>query len=201
MPAISPPPEAPTTAMSGFTPSAVKSSTISRPAVPCPAMTSGSSNGDTSVAPRCPADLARDRGAILGVAVVEHHLGAERGGALAFCLWRVLRHHDRRRHAAQLRRMRHALRVIAGRIGHHAGGFPIVRDRGNLVVGAAEFERAGALQGLGLQVHACAETVVEHGEIQQRRADRHALDLCAAASTSAMVGSAMVSVGAFMASC
>ena len=52
MPAISPPPEAPTTATSGFTPSLSRSSQISRPAVPCPAMTSGSSNGGTSTAPR-----------------------------------------------------------------------------------------------------------------------------------------------------
>ncbi len=43
MPAASPPPEAPITATSGVTPSAVRSSMISRPAVPWPAMMKGSS--------------------------------------------------------------------------------------------------------------------------------------------------------------
>src|SRR6185295_551866 len=41
MPAASPPPEAPITATSGVTPSAVRSSMISRPAVPWPAMMKG----------------------------------------------------------------------------------------------------------------------------------------------------------------
>ena len=41
--AIKPPPEAGATTMSGTTPSAAMSSAISRPTVPCPAITMGSS--------------------------------------------------------------------------------------------------------------------------------------------------------------
>ena len=170
MPAIRPPPEAPTTTTSGLRPSAARSSTISRPAVPCPAITIGSSNGGTSTAPRFSRDVARDRGAVLAVAVVEHDLGAERRGALALGPRRVRRHHDHRRHAEELRRRRHALRVVAGRIGHHAAGAPLLRDRRQLVVGAAELERAGALQRLGLQEHPRAEPRVEHRRGDQRRA-------------------------------
>ena len=65
-------------------------------------------------------DLARDRLAVLVFAIVQHHLGAERRGALAFGPRRVARHHDDRRHAEELRRRGDALGVIAGGERHHA---------------------------------------------------------------------------------
>src|SRR5882757_6252392 len=51
-PALSPPPEAVTTITSGTSPNAARSSTISRPVVPCPAMICASSYGGTKVALR-----------------------------------------------------------------------------------------------------------------------------------------------------
>ena len=60
-----------------------RSSTISRPAVPCPAMINGSSYGGTSVAPRFSAISRAMPSRSSLVAVVEHDLGAERRGALA----------------------------------------------------------------------------------------------------------------------
>ena len=67
-------------------------------------------------------DPARDRLAVLALAVVEHDLGAERGGALALRPRRVARHHDDGRHVEQLRRRRDALRMVAGRERDHAAG-------------------------------------------------------------------------------
>src|ERR1035437_906325 len=60
-----------------------------------------------------------DRRAIFRVALVRHDLGAERRGALAFETRRVARHDDSGVHAEQRCGRRHALRVVAGRIGHH----------------------------------------------------------------------------------
>ena len=60
-------------------------------------------------------------------------------------------HDDDRRHAEKPRRRRDALRVVAGGEGHDAAGALLERDRRELVVGAAELERAGALQGLRLE--------------------------------------------------
>src|SRR5262249_46849468 len=50
IPAVNPPPDAVTAMMSGTSPSAARSSTISQPVVPCPAMISASSYGGTSAA-------------------------------------------------------------------------------------------------------------------------------------------------------
>ena len=65
-------------------------------------------------------DIAGDGFAILAVAVVQHDLGAIGLGALALGERRVRWHHDGRLHAQDLRRMRHALGVVAGRERHHA---------------------------------------------------------------------------------
>ena len=57
-----------------------------------------------------------------------------------------------------------------------AAGAVGLRDRGDLVEGAAKFEGAGPLQHLRLQKHLCAGTLVEHGEGQQRGADGEGRD-------------------------
>ena len=59
-------------------------------------------------------ETARDRRAVFAPAIIEHDLGAERRGSLAFGARRIGRHHDDRGHPKELRRRRYALRVIAG---------------------------------------------------------------------------------------
>ena len=73
--------------------------------------------------------------------------------------------------AQQPRRGRHALGVVAGRVGDHRRR----RDLADRVVGAAELERAGALQGLGLEQDAAAGQRVQGLGFQQRRAAGDAL--------------------------
>ena len=120
MPAISPPPEAPTTATSGFSAELVQvlADLAAGGALPRDHQRIVERRHQHRAA--LLRDVAGDRRAVLVVAVVQHDLGAERRGALALGRRRIRRHHDHRRHAAERRRVRHALGVIAGRIGHHA---------------------------------------------------------------------------------
>jgi hypothetical protein len=113
----------------------------------------------------------RDRLAILAGAIVKHDLGAQRSRALALGAWGVRGHDDDGRHAEQLRRGRHALGMITGGKRHHAAPARGLRNLRNLVVGAAKLERAGALQGLGLEKHPRAEQRIEHRRIDERRAN------------------------------
>ena len=109
--------------------------------------------------------LARD-GAGNGLAIVigtvkEHDLRAQRRRAGPLAPRRVRRHHDDGGHAQKPRRGRDALRMVAGRERDHAAGALFVRYRGQLVIGAAKLERAGALQRLGLEKHPRAGQRVE----------------------------------------
>ena len=106
--------------MSGLSPSALKSSTISRPAVPWPAMIKASSSGGTSVALRLVRKRGRDGLATVLRAIVKHDLSAERCGALALGPRRVVRHDDDARHAQKPCRRSHALRMVAGGECHDA---------------------------------------------------------------------------------
>ena len=126
------------------------------------------------MAPRRVGDVVGDRFAIIARAVVEHDFGAERRGALALGARRIARHDDHATHAEEPRRRGHALRVIAGRKSDDAAGSLFRRDRRELVVGAAELERAGALQGLGFEKNAPAGHGVERGRGQKRRVQRNA---------------------------
>ena len=110
--------------------------------------------------------------AVFLVAVVEHHLGAVALGALALGDGRVRRHHDGGLHAEDLRRRRHALGVIAGRERDHPAAALVLRDRGQLVEGAAELERSGPLQHFGLQKDLGPDAFIENGKRQQRRPHR-----------------------------
>jgi hypothetical protein len=112
-------------------------------------------------------DAARNRLAVLALAIVEHDLGAERRGALAFRSRRIARHHDDGRHVEQLRGRRDALRMIAGRKRHHPAAPLVGGERGQLVVGAAELERAGPLQRLRLE-----EDTPAGERIERRRGDQ-----------------------------
>ena len=74
--------------------------------------------------------------------------------------------------------------MVAGRDGGHPGGALLVGQRGDGVVGAAELERADALQVLGLQEHLRAGRLVERARGQHRRAVGDASIRRAAAWTS-----------------
>jgi len=72
------------------------------------------------------------------------------------------------------RRRGHALGVIAGGERHDAARALFRRDGGELVIGAAELERAGALQGLGFEKNPPAGHGVERGRGQKRGMQHHA---------------------------
>ena len=121
-----------------------------------------------------PCDVAGDGFAIVAGAVVQHDFGAERRGAFALGARCIARHHDHAAHAEEPRRGGDPLRMIAGRERNDAAATLVERDRGELVVGAAELERSGALQGLGFEKSAAAGQGVERGRGQERRVQRHA---------------------------
>jgi hypothetical protein len=123
------------------------------------------------------ADLPADRRAVLAEAVVGLDLGAVGAGVADLDRRRVGRHHDHRRHAEQLRGVRDALRVVAGGVGDDAAALLVGGEPADAVVGAAELERAGALQRLGLGEQAEAEPLVEQRGFEQRRHHRLAGDL------------------------
>ena len=74
----------------------------------------------------------------------------------------VRRHHDGRAHAEDLRRRRDALGVIAGGERDHAAAALVLRDRRQLVEGAAELERAGPLQHFRFQEDPRPDALVEN---------------------------------------
>ena len=169
MPAVSPPPEAVTTTTSGVRPSAARSShdlAADRAlAGDHQRIVVGRHQRRRCGVRRCRARSPRDPRAR------DRRARPRRRAPRCARAWarRIRRHDDDRRHAEDARRRRHALRMIAGREGHHAAGALVHRDRRQLVVGAAELERAGALQGLGLEEHARAGERVEHRRRHQRR--------------------------------
>ena len=118
------------------------------------------------------ANLCRDRLAILFLPVIEHDLRTKSAGAFDLGARRVRRHHDQGRHAEQFGRRRHALGMVAGGKRHHAFGAFAFGDYRQPVAGAAEFERAGALQKLQFQEHPPAGERVQLPAFHQRRAHR-----------------------------
>jgi hypothetical protein len=113
---------------------------------------------------------AADRLAILGDAVVDHDLGAIAARRRQLDRRRIVRHHDRRGHAEQLRRERDRLGVVSGRERHHAGAALCVSEPRQRVEGAAKLERAAALEALALEHDLGAEQRVGHPRAQHRRA-------------------------------
>jgi hypothetical protein len=119
-------------------------------------------------------DLGSDRLAALGPAVVEAHLAAEGAHARDLHRRRVRRHDDQGRRPDELRGRRHALGVVARRIGDDAAFALLRAEPADAVVGAAELEAARALQGLGLEQHPSAHAFVQGRALDQRRTHRQA---------------------------
>ena len=149
-----------------------RSSAISSPMVPCPAMTSGWSNGGTSTPPvrattssatfsRCPAAHSTTSAPWLRVAA-DLDVG------------RLLRHDDVRGNAERGGRVGDGLGVVAARVGDHSprpGGRIEVTDR---VERTTDLERADRLQVLRLDPQRALGVPPRGG--QQRRAHHRPAD-------------------------
>ena len=160
MPAIRPPPPTGTKI-------ALRSSRpwprISIAIVPCPAITSGSSNGWISTRPLAAAQLVAARLGIGERVAGQLDLGAQLAHGIDLDLRRRLRHHDQRADAEVAGREGHALRVVAGAGGDHAAPALVRRQMRHPVVRAAQLEGEDRLQILALQEHLVARSVATAG--------------------------------------
>ena len=107
------------------------------------------------------------------VAVVDHDLAAVAARRRHLRGRRVVRHHDRGRHAEQACRQRDRLRVVAGRERDHAGLALARVEARQRVEGAAELERAHALQVLALEEDLGAELGVGGARASAPACDGH----------------------------
>ena len=100
----------------------------------------------------------------------EPDLGAVGAGGRDLGQRRGLGHEDGGRSAQQPRGQRHALRVVAGAGGDDPAGPLGVGQPRDARVGAADLERAGALQVLALEPHRAADPLGQRAGVLQRRA-------------------------------
>ena len=91
----------------------------------------------------------------------EHDLSSERFGALHLDIGGRCGHDDGGGHAVALRRVGHALRMVAGRRGDEAAFALVVGKRADLVVCATHLIGAGALHVLRLEEDAIARDLAE----------------------------------------
>ena len=173
MPASNPPP--PTgTKMAPRSPGRCR--TISSPTVPCPAITSGSSNGWMNVAPVAIRFLAGKRVGF-GVRVAgQFDVGAAAAHRIHLDVRRRPRHDDAGAHAEVLRGHRDALRVVAGAGRDHAAAPFGLREAGHAVVGAANLEAEDRLEVFALEEHGDAEAGRQPRRGVERRLARDVVD-------------------------
>ena len=93
-------------------------------------------------------ELRGRRSGVSTVGALEHDVGAVAAGRVQLRQRHAERHEDRGRDAELLRRERDALRVVAGGCGDDAARALLGGQPREPVVGAADLERAGALQVL-----------------------------------------------------
>ena len=117
---------------------------------------------------------ANHRHAIVARPVERNHFGAHFPDIADLHRRRIGGHGDNRLDAEHRRRRGDALRMVARREGDDAAAALLIAERRQLVVGAAELERAGTLQRLRLEQDAAAETLVELWRFDQRRFDDQA---------------------------
>jgi hypothetical protein len=108
---------------------------------------------------------------------------------------RIRRHDDERRYAERLCRRRHALGMIARGPGDDALVALNGRELRQRVVGAAELERAGALQRLGLDEQAAAEPRIDRRRFEEGRQHRLAGDALGGGADRRDIGQADVRAG------
>ncbi len=125
-----------------------------------------------------PGNLAGDRLAIAGVAVVGDDLAAQAPRVVDFRARCVGRHHDRGVDSEQPAGHRHALGVVAGRERDDASRCLVGRQLAHQVVRAAYLERTDRLQILGLDQHRAARDAIELVVAEERGANRDAVESC-----------------------
>ena len=153
-----------------------RSSRISSPTVPLPAMNRSSSNGWTKWPVMRVGAVRFDRAPALVVGGADDRR-AEPLDRADLRLGRGVHHHDRAARADLARRERHALRGVAGADGpdavaRAASGGQLPDD----VVGAADLERPDRLQQLRASGTAPASARRQPSSRHERRADRRAVD-------------------------
>ena len=117
-------------------------------------------------------ELARDLMGILVGAVDQADVAAVLANGLHLRHRRVRRHAERRAHAGALRRERDRLRMVARAGGHDAGRPLVIGEVRHRVRGAADLERAGHLEVLGLQEDGGARDLGELVRAEGRRLER-----------------------------
>src|SRR5690606_33096324 len=120
---------------------------------------------EAALAPQCLALLER-----LEDGAVEDDVGAVRAARLDLRARGVRRHHDRAGDALAARAVRERLRVVARGDGDEAAGTLLGGEAAQPVEDAADLERAGLLETLGLDGHAHARALGERTRAEQRRA-------------------------------
>jgi hypothetical protein len=121
---------------------------------------------------QAPADLL----AVFGVAVVQDDVSTVFPCGRDLGRRRVLRHRDGCRDTQQPGRQRDGLRVVARREGHDAGLALVGVELRQRIEGAAELERAHALEVFALEKDARPELAVDGARAQDRRAVGMPLD-------------------------
>jgi hypothetical protein len=112
----------------------------------------------------------RERLAVFGEAVVHHHFGAIALGGGDLGGRCVLGHDNHGRHRQEPRRQGDGLRVVARRKGDHATCALRRIELRERVEGAAELERAHALEVLALEEKLRIPALVGGGRLQHRGA-------------------------------
>ncbi|MCY1302282.1 hypothetical protein D9M70_519320 [compost metagenome] len=120
--------------------------------------------------------LRADRRPVLGIAVIEHDIGAIAAGRRHLHFGRILRHHDRRGNTLQPCGIGDRLRMVAGGEGDDAPLLAAFLQGGDRIVGTAEFEGAGALEIFRLEEKPRAGGGIGCAGGQHRRSMRHAGD-------------------------
>ena len=113
---------------------------------------------------------------VVAITVVGHDLGRHGAHIVGLDRGRVGWHDDDGPDAEELCGGGHALCMVAGREGDDAARALLLRQGSDLVICAAELERAGALQDLRLEEKPGTELVVERRRFQKRRPPRQSVD-------------------------
>jgi hypothetical protein len=117
----------------------------------------------------------------MGIGIVkafamQHDMAAHSAHGLDLDVGCGARHHDCGLQAELARRQRDALRMIAGRGANDTPRALFGRERGHLVVGAAQLEGEDRLQILALEADAGAQPGGEPRHAVERALDRHVID-------------------------
>ena len=146
---MSPPPPTGSTSVS----SSGACSRISSATVPCPAITCGSSNAGTNVAPVSAASVRAWASCVVEALTFDDHVRAEHLGARHLRERRGVGHHDRGWYPEQRGVVGDALRVVPGRSCDHAPSAGVGIELVEEPAGAPLLEGGGVLKAFELAPH------------------------------------------------